>query len=578
MWRSSFSFNNLTAVRVACGGVRAPACGAGLTCWPQDPKTTFYSNGTVTCPASRECAGLVDAFLDFDVQTPAAPYRARWAANAEFFPLPISYVDVRGTRRTAPAGSLVVSGGAGDGVSNDVWVSADFGLSWALVAGYAVREPVQQLTKAYGTQAESSFWPVRSESTGIVDHKQGFIYRIGGYGGGAAEVNDVWRTTNAVTWQRMQALGLPPLSASNVVVDDRGKLYVAGGVVSARPQSIFMVSTTNGSSFYSPSPLPPPFMRQYGRAKAFLLHRRSPRLARDILFYGSGWNGTFMFNDVWASSDEGVSWTVVCAAAPFEPRDAAAAEITEEGLIVMGGGQVGGYTMNDVWVSPDGGFTWSACSSEAYWPDRREMSTAMDADDYFYILNGRATANSDTRVFNDVYRSSISFKNPQTVRAACNINVPACGVGMTCWPGAAGTVVTPTGVTCPALQVCQQQNARLASSSTAVRRSSSSSTARPRPPPTYDPCDDWPVTDDTCWNYVWSSSGAGNVKPSGLTSWAIGGIVVLVAAVVGGVALFLYKRWKGSQPAGQQTKTTHAGTGENLLGEGETSSSDYTRA
>ena len=584
IWRSSFSFNNLTAVREACGGLRAPACGPGLVCWPSDARTTFYSNGTVTCPASRECAGLTDAYLDFDVQTRAAPYKARWAANTEFFPKAISYRDVSGTPRIAPAGSLVMSGGfTGSDQNNDVWVSENGGRSWDLIAGWARRANEQGgAAPAAGAQAESSFWPVRYESTGIVDHKNGFIYRIGGYGSGASETNDVWRTTNAVNWVKMPARDLRPISASNVVIDDAGKIFVAGGVVDAVPQALFMISVDNGTSFYSPSPLAPPFMRQTGRngrAKGFLLHRRSPRLNKDILVYGSGWNGTWSFNDIWASSDEGVTWTVVCTAAPFEARDAAAAEITEEGLIVMGGGQVGGYTMNDVWVSPDGGFTWSVCSSEAYWPDRREMSTAMDKDDNFYVLNGRATAVTNPVLYNDVYRSSISFRDTARVRAACNINIPACGVGMTCWPGF-DTVVSATGVTCPALRACQAANFRPSSSSStgAMRRSSSSSSPRPRIIP-YDPCLDDPVTDPECWNYVGTSTGTANVKTGGLTSWAIGGIVVLVVAVVGGIALFMYKRYKGQQPVAYHPQMgTGTSTGENLLGEGETSTSDYTAA
>ena len=331
---------------------------SGLTCWPGDARTTFYSNGTVTCPASRACAGLVDAYLDFEVQTRAAPWKARWAANAEFFPKSFQYTDTLGSRRTAPAGSLILNGGLGANVGNDVWTSPDGGISWHLIAGYAnCASDVGGLVRAWSTQAESSFWPVRSEATGIVDARYGAIYRIGGYGPGVSETNDVWRTTDAVVWTKMAAAGLPPRSGASVVIDDRGKIFVAGGVLNGAPQATFVASTNNGTSFMAPTVVVPPFMRLGGRAKGFLLHRRSPRLARDVLVFGSGWNGTTLFNDVWASSDEGITWTVICAAAPFDPRDSAGAEITEAGLIIMGGGQVNTYTMNDLWVSADGGYT-----------------------------------------------------------------------------------------------------------------------------------------------------------------------------------------------------------------------------
>src|SRR6185437_906091 len=34
---------------------------------------------------------------------------------------------------------------------------------------------------------------------------------------------------------------------------------------------------------------------------------------------------------------------------------------------------------------------------------------------------------------------------------------PACGVGLTCWPGAPGTQVTQAGVTCPLLEYCRNR-------------------------------------------------------------------------------------------------------------------------
>jgi hypothetical protein len=111
VWKSSISFNNLTAVYAACG-LTAPACGAGLSCWPGEPHTTFYSNGSVTCPASRACARLPPlAYLDFDVQTGAAGWSGRFAANAEVFGPSFTYHDVFGIQRTAPRNSLILQGG-----------------------------------------------------------------------------------------------------------------------------------------------------------------------------------------------------------------------------------------------------------------------------------------------------------------------------------------------------------------------------------------------------------------------------------------------------------------------------------
>ena len=574
MWRSSVSLNNLSAVSQACG-VRIPACGPGLVCWPGDSRTTFYSNGTVTCPASRECAGIPGGLLDFDIQTLAAPYKPRWSSNAEFFPTPISYLDaVDGTPRTVPAGALVMSGGSGSYVNNDVWLSTDGGVLWALIAGYASRATDPGgLSRAWYPQSETSFVPSGGEAVGIVDERHHFIYRIGGNGGSMSttEVNDVWRTSDAVNWVKMSATGLVPLRSATGVVDDEGTIYIAGGIRNSNTQSTLFVSKDNGTSFYQPTPQPPPFLAYNGRSGGFLLHHKSPSLGREVLTFGSGWNISHLHNDIWVSSDDSVSWELITAAAPFKPRDAAGAEITAGGLIVLAGGETTSGPANDVYVSADGGYTWGVCSEEAYWPDLRETSTAMDKRGYFYVLNGRASADGGTRTFNDVYKSSFSFLDTANVSTACNIDIPACGVGLTCWPTAPDTVVTSTGVTCDKLRACETSRRRSSSSSspsfqsssysssysssspfvslssTSVDRRSSSSSFTARPPTPADPCADDPEWSPDCWNYP-STSSTGSEEVNDLSSGAISGIVVMIVVVIGGALLLLfYRRWKGKQ-------------------------------
>jgi len=97
---------------------------------------------------------------------------------------------------------------------------------------------------------------------------------------------------------------------------------------------------------------------------------------------------------------------------------------------------------------------------------------------------------------------------------------------------------------------CRQQNSRpSSSSSTAARAPTSAPTSAKKPyvPPSYDPCEDeYPVMDPYCYNYV-ASTGTGKAGAGGLSSWAIGGIVVLVVLVVAGALLFGFKRWKAGK-------------------------------
>ena len=56
VWKSSFTFNNLTAVSAMCRATYAfaplvPSCGAGLKCFPQDSSTYLQFAVFPSCPA-----------------------------------------------------------------------------------------------------------------------------------------------------------------------------------------------------------------------------------------------------------------------------------------------------------------------------------------------------------------------------------------------------------------------------------------------------------------------------------------------------------------------------------------------
>ena len=236
----------------------------------------------------------------------------------------------------------------------------------------------------------------------------------------------------------------------------------------------------------------------------------------------------------------------------------------------------------DVWVSPDGGYTvshmasvqpqsdlcvvpcplltlpvslrgvvlrcfaqWSVCGSEHYWPDRRDVAAVFDSDEYFYIVGGRESGAASAPQYNDVYRSSFSFNELSKVAQACSVNIPWCGPGLSCWPGDEGTSVYEGGVACQWTRWCEGNSSTpwLPSSTGGTRPTVPSSTARVRP---FDPCRDMIPVPAECDNYVGDSTGAAAGAAAGLTSWAIGGIVFIVATVVGGLLYFLYRRWRGS--------------------------------
>ena len=186
---------------------------------------------------------------------------------------------------------------------------------------------------------------------------------------------------------------------------------------------------------------------------------------------------------------------------------------------------------------------WSACGTEQYWPDRRDVGAVFDSDEYFYIVGGRESGNTNAPEYNDVYRSSFSLNDLGKVATACNINIPYCGTGLSCWPGDPRTLRSDTGVTCDWTRWCEGNSTIPRQPSTAPVRPTTPSSTGGRVKP-FNPCRDMDPVPPECDNYEGSTGGSG-LAAGGLTNWAIGGIVVLVLAVVGGVLYFCYRRMRG---------------------------------
>jgi len=246
----------------------------------------------------------------------------------------------------------------------------------------------------------------------------------------------------------------------------------------------------------------------------------------------TGWTGATDVNDVWASSDDGRNWRQLIANAPWASRDDSNVEVTKLGAIVMTSGKTASNPEtihNDIWVSLDGGYTWGQCLQDAAFSDRRYQMTVLDESDYLYVIGGDIGGNN----VNDVWRSSQSFNDLNTVAAACKVRQPACGPGLNCWPTSPGF----------------------------IKRAGS--------PATCTICSSGPG--DATGEFASSSGGSdgGSSSSSALTTGAILAIIILVALGFVG-AWFAYKYWTGLDAA----KAT--GTSESLL-ESEMASSETSK-
>ena len=210
-----------------------------------------------------------------------------------------------------------------------------------------------------------------------------------------------------------------------------------------------------------------PFSQPPGRESGFLIHATSRQTKQDVLTYMGGYSrvgnnlSTVAYhNDIYMSTDAGLKWLLVTANAPWSKRDNFNAEVTRDGAIVL----VAGYSdatreLNDVWVSMDGGWTWGLCIEDSPWSDRRWVSTVLDRDGYLFMIGGdeRNNATGERIPHNDVWRSNFTLFDNIALSKACGVDIPSCGVGLTCTPGN-NTRIVNGKVTCPAIVACSTDN------------------------------------------------------------------------------------------------------------------------
>jgi PKD repeat protein len=258
-----------------------------------------------------------------------------------------------GSSVVLPDGSIVLMGGSGGGVSgpdlNDVWRSADDGMTWNEMTPNAQWAPRQDFSAVampdgsivvmgggldngqdyndvwrstddgatWNEMTPNAQWAPRQDF-GAVAMPDGSIVVMGGGGGYNQYYNDVWRSTdNGATWTEMNASpGWTPRSGLNSVVLQDGSIVIMGGT--SLDQS--------------------PFEYIY-------------------------------FNDVWRSTDNGATWTEMTSNAGWVPREQASSMTMPDGSIVLLGGTGNGFWGQDVWRSTNNGATWTQTNLAVMPPD-----------------------------------------------------------------------------------------------------------------------------------------------------------------------------------------------------------------
>jgi hypothetical protein len=132
-----------------------------------------------------------------------------------------------------------------------------------------------------------------------------------------------------------------------------------------------------------------------------------------IVVMGGATNGSSGYkNDVWRSMDNGVTWAQVNASAGWSARNDHSSVMMPDGSIVLiGGDATDSSYKNDVWRSTDNGVTWAQVNASAGWSGRRYLSCVAMPDGSIVLTGGQANDGFKNDVWHFV-PIGLSVQNP----------------------------------------------------------------------------------------------------------------------------------------------------------------------
>ena len=448
VWKTPFKLSDTADLATRCNAF-VPRVGIGLRNWPRNVK-----------PA--------DTVFAMTAHTRRAPWSARASPALLVMQRAITYRQVTGNVlvSTPPNWLLMYEGSLAVGTDeqtatseNDVWASGDEGQTWNIISGISYNG-----SRGYqpSTHPDTSFRH-RRLSNNCEDPSNDDVFSIGGlYGSGFAgmSTNEVWYSSDSLTWSLRSGSYdsfIPTRYASSCDIDGNHNMFVVGGrqydTGAALLNDVWM-GTNLGRNW----------VRQTDRApfKARTDHltiiHDNRAFGRSLIYVIGGMisadEGDIMLaNDVWVTSDQGVTWALVTAAAPFPQRRGLTGVITNSGvMLVIGGTYTTGrlndqQSLRDMWLSLDGGYTWTQCNLPSdHGFVRGQQGATLTPDERLMLASGYAWEIGAPRTdYADLWVSNISIANAGKMAQVCGeLGVPSAGVGLRTWPGTVVPVANPT--------------------------------------------------------------------------------------------------------------------------------------
>ncbi|MFN2351678.1 MAG: kelch repeat-containing protein [Kiritimatiellia bacterium] len=262
-------------------------------------------------------------------------------------------------------------------------------------SGWAWYFGQERLDGAWERLTQHAGWSARDSHSTVV-LPDGSVVLMGGHDAGL--LNDVWRSTDGGsnwTEQTSGAAWAARMGHTSLALPDGGILVTGGRVFATLTNDVWR-SDDQGVTWTQIVTNAPWAPRRY----------HATTLAPDgsILLMGGRLSDTTYIttNDVWRSTDQGASWTLITNNAPWTAREShAGLALSDSTIMVMGGWTIHDRT-NDVWRSEDNGAHWTLVTGNAPWAPRFMHNGVKLPDDSIVIISG----DCDGSATNDVWRST----------------------------------------------------------------------------------------------------------------------------------------------------------------------------
>lgn len=194
---------------------------------------------------------------------------------------------------------------------------------------------------------------------------------------GHSASNKVWSSKNGIQWDLQTDNAAWTPRCASAVVEFKGKLWLLGGI-----EDYYFGNDSNlkNDVWYSSNG------KDWSQATANAgwspraYHQAAVLNGKIYIFGGGNYVPQYQaYNDVW-SSEDGVTWEQVSAAAPWQARLWFSSVVYRERIWVIGGWSGNPYKNHaDIWSTKDGK-NWEQLKSNIIWKERHEPSAFVFKD------------------------------------------------------------------------------------------------------------------------------------------------------------------------------------------------------